>query len=565
MARKNIKKQKLPSRLLFSLLTAAIYTGLLQLPPVKNAAFNLSRLALYYGISFEYYAVGAISAILCGLLFAFCSIVPALIVKARVRFFLAWFIYVLLQVVFLVYDLSFDLLSSPLLVAVVAFLAAMVCASRNGPRRKKGEEDTIYGKDKPYEKGSAMDKFLYKSRVTLIIGGILCIFGSAFLEETWVFVIGWLLLIRGVMACFQKKKEAAIESKDYIVTPKNWPEDCHLDYSQGLIPQGTKKQMSSDKEALHFYDVCVSQTVSSLDSMRDIQKAILIGENLGLKDCSEANVRRIFEAGRQASEYNRLASSVNANAEIIREKRKEELDTLKEAMRYYGLHGLEKRMTMLKDMVAQGKKDLSSAKFRAQSVNHTLLQKEHDWATHGGIASGIAGPAAGVATAIDIQNKNAAIRAQNAKMAPAAALLTSKYLQEAKAIEKAVEGYEKTLESCKYKLVSPDDMHTVFSFLKIKKNRCSVSATGAVTVSAEFSVDPSYRIFETAKPSIDGCVAARLLQDETVVGSGYFVFPVEGIEKVTELSSICTKTVDPNAHYTLRFEPVDLWAMETLS
>ena len=42
-------------------------------------------------------------------------------------------------------------------------------------------------------------------------------------------------------------------------------------------------------------------------------------------------------------------------------------------------------------------------------------QEEIDWATLGGIASGIAGGAAGVAVAMDAQIKNAEIRAQNRK------------------------------------------------------------------------------------------------------------------------------------------------------
>lgn len=44
---------------------------------------------------------------------------------------------------------------------------------------------------------------------------------------------------------------------------------------------------------------------------------------------------------------------------------------------------------------------------------YALQQNEKDWAVHGGIASGIAGPIAGIATAMNVQNENAQIRAYN--------------------------------------------------------------------------------------------------------------------------------------------------------
>ena len=44
-------------------------------------------------------------------------------------------------------------------------------------------------------------------------------------------------------------------------------------------------------------------------------------------------------------------------------------------------------------------------------------QSEKDWATHGGIASAIAGPVAGVSRAVEIQQQNAAIRENNRELA----------------------------------------------------------------------------------------------------------------------------------------------------
>ena len=44
------------------------------------------------------------------------------------------------------------------------------------------------------------------------------------------------------------------------------------------------------------------------------------------------------------------------------------------------------------------------------------LEQEHDWAVMGGLANGLAGPGAGIATAVNAQIENAQIRARNSQL-----------------------------------------------------------------------------------------------------------------------------------------------------
>lgn len=72
-----------------------------------------------------------------------------------------------------------------------------------------------------------------------------------------------------------------------------------------------------------------------------------------------------------------------------------------------------KRIAILSAERADALERAKTLRAGAQAIMSASQQKEHDWAIHGGIASGIAGPAAGLAAAADIQAKNAQIRAQN--------------------------------------------------------------------------------------------------------------------------------------------------------
>ena len=219
---------------------------------------------------------------------------------------------------------------------------------------------------------------------------------------------------------------------------------------------------------------------------------------------------------------------------------------------------------MLRDLMQEANKKRKDAEMMQETARRTMLQKEHDWATHGGIASGIAGPAAGLATAIDIQAKNAAIREQNAKMMPYVSMVTGMYANNAQGYQQEYNKYAADLHATDTKLISSDTKETVMDNIVIEDVKYTVSKTGAVRVEAKFSVKDSYRIFDSIKPTIDGVVAARLMKDDKCVGSAYFVFPVEGIITPAKLKAICTKTEDPNAKYTIEFEAADVWAMEQL-
>lgn len=109
--------------------------------------------------------------------------------------------------------------------------------------------------------------------------------------------------------------------------------------------------------------------------------------------------------------------------------------------KYANRKGKEKSIQYCKDRIAYYNKvlgnyspeNMSKARGEMMDLSNKIYkstaQREHDWALHGGIAEGIAGTAAGVATALNIQRENAQIRSQNAALGKRIGDMNVAYMQ----------------------------------------------------------------------------------------------------------------------------------------
>lgn len=429
---------------------------------------------------------------------------------------------------------------------------------------------TVYRKEKVIQPGSGAANLLMYVFMFAWGCGIIFTWGGFIVrprsQAPAFFAIGAVCLMIAISWTMQKINDANIESYKKIVLPTYWPKDCSYEkYHLGLHSKFAKQSggLFGDKN-MKFYNECKSVGIKELNSEYNMQKATLVAQKMNIKDINDALLKQMFEKGESMVTSDAKAAAEASSDNALNAKRVQELNELAENLKFYGLNGIEKRKEMLRALMRKADKNRKEAEMMASMASRTMLQKEHDWATHGGIASGIAGPAAGIATALDIQAKNAVIREQNAKMMPYVAMVSSSYSNTASGYREEYNRYAADLRACNTKLVSTDSKEEVMKNIIIKDAKYTVSTTGAVTVEATFNIDPNYRIFESTKPTIDGCVACRLMQGNECKGSAYFVFPVEGIINNTKLKAICTKTVEPGAEYTLVFEPDAVWAMEKL-
>lgn len=307
-----------------------------------------------------------------------------------------------------------------------------------------------------------------------------------------------------------------------------------------------------------FYKECLKSDIKQCKNEKEVQKAKLIAEKHGIKYSDISDLYSEAEVLVKKKEQKELDDSLKA-------KREEERAEQKTLVKYEGMTGREKRIAMLTAERAALLQTADTLKSGAKAVMNASQQKEKDWAIHGGIANGIAGPAAGAATALNIQAQNAQIRAQNkANLQAFSPLITNSYMG-AVSYESQARGVAVSIDSAKTKLLAKDDVQTCLKRLAFTETKVEVSETGTCTVTTKVALTEPFTIFEDVKAVIDGTIIAKIYDGETLVGTAALVLPSKGIGYYHDpypLKGMCLYCGKKDRDYRVEFAAVDLWAME---
>ena len=170
----------------------------------------------------------------------------------------------------------------------------------------------------------------------------------------------------------------------------------------------TDKEIDT-KRKISFYEQCVANNVHSFESEKDKQRGILIAESLALP---KNDLKALFEEGRKICEGQKQAKLNACNAEMRANESK--LCTALNEFAHYTEQG--KKIAMLSKEYNEAAKRLRATNDAISMTIAPPLEQEHDWAVMGGLANGLAGPGAGIATAVNAQIENAQIRARNSQL-----------------------------------------------------------------------------------------------------------------------------------------------------
>lgn len=248
--------------------------------------------------------------------------------------------------------------------------------------------------------------------------------------------------------------------------------------------------------------------------------------------------------------------------------------------------GLEKYHQMdIEDAIRykNGVKAMQELGFMLQSS--VYQEKEKDWAVMGGIADGLAGPIAGIATAANVMQENAKIRAEN-EARRQWGVQQNQFMQNL-----ALQAQRKSptpLTMSEIKSRFSVDMtwspKTLFSYLTILKKEATVDPiTGAATVKVDWKQNDR-------TICVDGALRAKLYsEDKKCVGCAYLVLPKTGTSGLQgNMTGICAEpkrpTIEPSDNgnssfmeklrkrmkpeppktpsYTVKLEPIDLWELK---
>ena len=309
-----------------------------------------------------------------------------------------------------------------------------------------------------------------------------------------------------------------------------------------------------DAKQKEFYQKCLKSNIKDLSTPAEIEKAQLIAKQL---KCSDQDLQELFSKGKSMCKQ----QEDTAEQERLRQIRCDEENTYKELSKYSNLFGREKRIAMLTDKRNEWLQSSKSARLVQKALVNASIQKEHDWATHGGLAAGIAGGAAGVAVAMDVQRKNAAIREQNAANLKAISPAFESLGKSANDASKYADSYEEDIRETETKLVSELPANELFRALEIGKPTVDISETGAFTVEVEVSKPEALHIYDTVRAVIDGTLAANVYQNETYVGTALLVLPCYGLGG-SKLRGICLANANKDLPCRVEIEPYKLWAIE---
>lgn len=376
---------------------------------------------------------------------------------------------------------------------------------------------------------------LLGSGALLILGGMFTALGEDPVSGVGMGALGFGCMAVGVVLTFLSAKKASAQKKEAIT-------------EELLEIGGTNLDM--------FFVECVLSSCNNFRLEKNVARAKLLADKYSLSYLD--GIQALYEKGLKAHE-SISGKIISEKLADLREKEQEEYNQL---IRYSSFYGKDKKIAMLTDRMNELRSKASSLDKGAKMLMRSTQQRERDWAIWGGIADGLAGPAAGIATAIDIQTQNAQIRAQNevnmrATM-PAYMSVTSNASQN----RTNANAIEKEIQLMKEKLISDISSEEVFAMLRVISPTVEVSETGAFKVTATVETLKKLFIFDDVPAVADGTLVAHVFEDDKEIGTVTMVLPVNGVSGKTGLIGMALSGAHQDKKQTVTFTKGRLWLME---
>lgn len=347
--------------------------------------------------------------------------------------------------------------------------------------------------------------------------------------------LGFCCLAVGVVLAFLSAKKASGQKKEVI--------------AEKLLEIG-----GTDLDK--FFVECVLSSCNDFQLEKNVAKAKLLADKYSLS--YPDGIQILYENGLEAHE-SISGKIISDKLASLREKEREEYDNL---TRYVSLFGKDKKIAMLTDRMNELRRKAASLDKGAEMLMRSTQQKERDWAIWGGIADGLAGPAAGIATAIDIQAQNAQIRAQNEANMRATMPAYMSVTGSASQNRANANAIEKEIQLMREKLISDISSEKVFEMLQVVNPTVEVSETGAFRVTATAETLKKLFIFDDVPAVADGTIVAHVFEDDKEIGTATMVLPVNGISSKTGLVGMALSGARQDKKHTVTFTVGKLWLME---
>lgn len=378
--------------------------------------------------------------------------------------------------------------------------------------------------------------------------------------DTSIILIGGILLLATllIVRMVGKRKEeeflSSLENKSWI-----FPID--------------ELQKKAQKE--HLGRIFSEERLTQLnrDRLKNLVEAVLSDKDIPSKYYEDYTTDTALEKYHSEIYQKEKRAQIAEKEALIRKTRMEEQELEREYCRYVHCTGQDKSLCYCQERIAYYRSIIKHCNERMNSIiseRQTLYrstkEKEIDWALQGGIASGIAGSAAGVSQALDAQSRNVGIRQRNAELEQSIAKVTAmRHLSmqnQRENAEKKLEYWLSEEEKAATLLTTVEDQEWLLSYLDMSVSSTHTSITNAISM--KIRVDPTnknLKINKSIPAVIDGSIKVNIMCDGRNVGSTAFSLPYRGLASSKEFDCICLIDVPLNK-YNVEFAPVALWLSE---
>lgn len=231
---------------------------------------------------------------------------------------------------------------------------------------------------------------------------------------------------------------------------------------------------------------------------------------------------------------------------------------------------LSKIHQRLKEIASQQKVlDTANDLAKLQSKTRAVKLNEYTW---GGVANGLAGGAAGLATASDIRNQNAKAE-QNAAETRARGIQSMLEIAEFSA-SLGTEGtkLQNIIKNFADKICDIDKSATYFEHLKCQVTKHSMTKGGALNLTVEINLAKDSKV-NGLPVIIDGSLLIEVLESDKKIGEAYLCAPGFDVIDMNKVGFNCktvyTTTAIPltanftaDGNYTFVIKPNKIWIIE---
>lgn len=372
---------------------------------------------------------------------------------------------------------------------------------------------------------------------------------------------------------------------DLLIYRQQLKKEKEKEEEQQRIEEDAKREQQHQLEAGTWAfpvdslrEKCDANGICDVSSEANYQRAKLITEEIlrennvpnqyFAKYASRSAISAYFATIQQSQRVEEQANLKERIQQLLTEERKYH----EECTRYAKYVGRDKSVQYCQDQVAyysgviwQCEQNEKSVKNGGNMLYETGKGRESSWAVHGGIASGIAGGAAGLAVAADVERKNAQIRQQNANLAHSIAQFQVAVLEgiwkEKRKAEEQLEYWKQRLERAKILLVEMQPEDKLLASLNASVANTESSPTGSMKVTLELDPDKLY-IYGDTRAVVDGSILVSFYIGDRSVGSAICCLPYGGVTSHCKVSCICTNFSEHAEDYELYCQPYHLWALE---